>query len=135
MREEVGSHKLSRMQEVGRNGRSRKRPRRGRAEWLEEVRRWRESGESAEAYAKKHDLHAGTLAGWSSKLKTRRRQQAGTAFVPVRVVERPAMAPVKVETSEIEVVLLNGRRVRISGNFESDTVARILAVVEGGDRC
>jgi hypothetical protein len=41
----------------------------------------------------------------------------------------------KTGPGEIEVVLLNGRRVRISGSFEGEVVARLLAIVEGGVAC
>jgi|GEM_PF-6453751 len=41
----------------------------------------------------------------------------------------------KAGPGEIEVVLLNGRRIRISGNFEGGAVARLLAIVEGGVAC
>lgn len=120
------------MQDTAKSGRPKKRARRSRAEWVEEVRRWRESGETAEAYAKKHDLHSGTLAGWACKVKQAVR---APTFVPVRVTERVVSAPQQAGAGSVEVVLLNGRRVRISGDFESETVARILAVVEGGERC
>jgi hypothetical protein len=45
------------------------------------------------------------------------------------------MTSAKAGPGEIEVVLLNGRRVRISGNFEGEAVARLLAIVEGGAAC
>ena len=99
------------------------------------MRRWRESGESAEEYAKKHDLHAGTLAAWASKVGPGGPRPQKSVFVPVRVAERAAIATAKTETGEIEVVLLNGRRVRISGNVPSATLARLLTVVEGCGAC
>jgi hypothetical protein len=55
-------------------------------------------------------------------------------FVPLRVTHASATSA-KAGPSEIEVVLLNGRRVRISGNFDGEAVARLLSIVEGGTRC
>jgi len=128
------------MQETAKSGRSRKRPRRSRAEWVEEVRRWRESGQSASEYAAEHGLHAGTLGGWASKVRGVEAAKSGgrrgreSLFVPLRVAHvSPTSA--KAGSGEIEVVLLNGRRVRVSGNFDDEAVARLLSIVEGGARC
>ena len=128
------------MQETAKNGRSRKRPRRSRAEWLEEVRRWRETGQSAAEYAAEHGLHSGTLGGWASKVRDVVAARPGgsrprkSVFVPLRVAQTPPISS-KAGPDEIEVVLLNGRRVRISGSFESEAVARLLAIVESGAAC
>lgn len=128
------------MQETSKSSRSRKRPRRSRAEWLEEVRRWRESGQSAAEYAAEHGLHSGTLGGWASKVRGVVAARPGggrprkSVFVPLRVAQAPTMSA-ETEPGEIEVVLLNGRRVRLSGNFEGGAVARLLAILEGGAAC
>lgn len=132
--------RLSRMQETAKSSRSRKRPRRSRAEWLEEVRRWRESGQSAAEYAAEHGLHSGTLGGWASKVRDVVATRPGggrpgkSVFVPLRVAQAPTVSA-KTGPGEIEVVLLNGRRVRLSGSFEGEVVARLLAIVEGGAAC
>jgi hypothetical protein len=112
-----------------------KRPRRSRAAWLEDVRRWRESGQSAAEYARERDLHAGTLMVWGSKLRSEvaaassgRRPRAG--FLPVRVAE-----PTRAATAaggQLEVVLRNGRRVVVSGDFGAQRLARLLEIAEGG---
>jgi hypothetical protein len=52
------------------------------------------------------------------------------AFLAVRVKESPAR-PV---AGHFEVVLANGRCVRICGEFDVDSVNRMLAAVEGGAR-
>ncbi len=128
------------MQETAKSGRLRKRSRRSRAEWLEEVRRWRESGQSAAEYATEHGLHSGTLCGWASKVRDvvaarsdGSARQGKSLFVPLRVGPAPTTGTAR--PGELEVVLLNGRRVRITGNFEGETVARLLAIVEGGAAC
>jgi hypothetical protein len=128
------------MQETAKSSRSRKRARRSRAEWLEEVRRWRESGQSAAEYSAERGLHSGTLGGWASKVRDVVAARPGgnrprkSVFVPLRVAQAPTTSA-KAGLGEIEVVLLNGRRVRFSGNFEGEVVARLLAIVEGGAAC
>lgn len=115
---------------------TKKRPSRSRSEWLSEVKRWRQSGQSAQEYAQAHDLDAGTLAWWASRLNkesgTRRvrRNKAEPAFLALQVHPRPARG---VEGT-FEVLLVNGRCVRVSGDFDVERVSRLLAAAEGGSR-
>jgi len=113
-----------------------KRPRRSRSEWLSDVQQWRQSGQSAAEYAQAHDLDAGTLAAWASRLKEEvggrraRRSKPEAAFLAVQV--RQCRAPAVEGT--FEVVLANGRCVRVSGEFDAERVSRLLAAAEGGSR-
>lgn len=97
--------------------------------------RWRESGQSAAEYARERDLHAGTLMVWGSKLRgevvaAASRRHSRTGFLPVRVAE-----PMRAATTaggQLEVVLRNGRRVLVSGEFGAERLARLLEIAEGG---
>lgn len=139
MRGEMGGAMLAVMQEFAKGGRSAKRRRRDKAEWIEEVGRLRRSGLSTVEYARKHDLHPGTLGVWASRLRgavvsaPRRRIGEGASFVPVRVIGSQPLAAGA--TGEVEFVLLNGRRVRVIGQAPLDFVARILEIAEQGGRC
>ncbi|MGD0676313.1 MAG: hypothetical protein ABSC94_12915, partial [Polyangiaceae bacterium] len=55
-------------------------------------------------------------------------------FLPVRVAPSPS-ARATSERGEIEVILVNGRRVRISGEFDAEVVAKLLEIAERGRRC
>jgi hypothetical protein len=131
---------LAGMKEHFSGSRPGKRPRRSKAAWVEEVVRWRQSEQSASEYAREHGLHAGTLTVWGSKLRgeqtPKRRAARGQAagFLPVRVVEaaQPSLA---VERGRFEVVLRNGRRVVVSGEFGSEALTRLLDIAEGSARC
>ena len=122
-----------------------KRPARSRAAWLEEVKKWRKSGQRAEAYARSHGLHPGTLAFWASRLRhdldpktTQKLVGAQPAFVPVHVASQTKRRKATDQPSiegEFEVVLTNGRRVRLAGSFAATSLARLLAAVEGGAAC
>ncbi len=128
------------MQDRFKGSRLGKRPRRPKAVWVEEVQRWRQSGQSTVEYAQQHGLHAGTLAGWWSKLQGKKGPRGrasgspSSGFLPVRVVDerRPA---VTVERGGFEVVLLNGRRIVVNGEFGSEALARLLQIAEGGAAC
>ena len=128
---------LSVMQQTTRENGAGKRRSRPRSEWVEEVGRWRRSGQRAAEYAALHGLHPGTLAVWGNKLG-RATTTAGRApesrFLAVRVADRPRETRAA-ERGEIEVVLANGRCVRVRGDVPSEVVARVLDVAERGGRC
>jgi len=124
------------------------RPFRKREEWEAEVLKWRESGQALKEYAKVHDLHPRTLAWWVAFLKkgvssrsATTTKAKGTRFVPVRVVDRdsPKHPTSKITTTvnfdAFEVVLVNGRRVRVPGGYQSEALMRLLNVVEGHASC
>ena len=84
---------------------------------------------------------------WASRLKngvdskSLRKSSSGTAasaFLPVRVSNKSTPSKVDTEMSVVggfEVVLTNGRRVRVAGHFRPEALAQLLAVVEGGAAC
>jgi hypothetical protein len=132
------------MLKTGQNDRSR-RPRRSQAAWLEEVRNWKRSGLTATAYAEQRGLHAGTLVGWASKVReqlevapqreARGSRRGGLQFVPVRVAEDARSSDAAVGHEKVEILLRNGRRVRVGAHFDGDALSRVLQIVECGARC
>jgi len=127
------------MQDAAKNGRLKKRARRSRAEWVEEVRRWRGSGQKASEYARERGIHAGTLAGWASKVRDSAvaprasSGQRSSMFVPVHVARAAETVDGRAGANrgQVEVVLRNGRSVRVSGTFDGEAVARLLMIAEG----
>ena len=130
---------LAVMQQTWKENRAVKRPRRSKSEWVEEVGLWRRSGQSAVEYASEHGLHPGTLAVWGSRIghveapKTGASRSGKVRFLPVRVAEGPCAEAAP--RGEVEVLLLNGRCVRIRGEFQNEAVARLLDLAERGGRC
>jgi hypothetical protein len=130
---------------TGKRHRGSRRARRAAAEWVEEVNAWRSSGQSAAVYAQARGLHPATLAVWASRVRkqatgeqTRKAKTDPPMFLPVRVVSRESRGESMSTGSvkgEFEVLLTNGRRVRIAGSFEPQSLARLPAAVEGGGAC
>ena len=97
----------------------------------------------AAEYAQQHGLHAGTLAAWGSKLRAevssggrgRAGRMSGSGFLPVRVVGEGSGPGGRQEGGELEVILRNGRRVVVRGDFGSDMLKRLLELAEGGAAC
>jgi hypothetical protein len=114
--------------------------RRSRSEWEREVAQWRSSGRSAADYARERGVKAGTLLWWSAQLKRKRTPVRGVeatpvAFLPLHVRETHPERSVMATGSTIEVILGNGRRVRVVGQVDVEQLERVLAAAEGGDRC
>lgn len=136
MRSARCSRKLARMQNM--TTKRAYRVRRSRAEWTAEVIQWRKSGLGSAQYAKQRDLNRGTLLWWSRQVGVAsdkrgaapRAAPAAVTFVPLRVREEQ-LASVSAGQGSIEVILCNGRRVRIAGAVDGGTLARVLDAAEG----
>jgi len=94
------------------------------------IRASKKSGMPLSSFAQEHGLHRARLWRWSSRLRKRPDQAA--IFHPVRIVEP---RPPNHSPAAIEVVLLDGRRVRLAEGFAAADLARVLAVLEGVVSC
>lgn len=94
--------------------------------WRRVVRRQARSGLSVRAWCRKHNLQQSAFYWWRRELARRDVGQPATAFVPVRLTgDGPAKSdPV------IEILLTNGRRVRLWGSAQRSMLAEVLAVLE-----
>jgi hypothetical protein len=93
-----------------------------RTEWAERVRRWRASGQSAREYCAGRGLQPRTLLWWSSKVG--HEKPSTTAFIEVVPVAAPAAEGC------IEVVVREGLRVRVSGQFDPAVLRSVVAALE-----
>lgn len=135
------------MQEIATGDRVEKRARRKRADWILEIQRWRASGQSAEEYAGAQGLHPRTLVWWARQLEgggakqgsraKRGRGKPSSRFLPARLADSRATTAVEAvpERHDVEVVLRNGRRVRVSRDFQLEALACLLDAVEKVSSC
>lgn len=89
--------------------------------WAKRVAAWRESGQSADAFAAGRGFAGNTLRWWASALRRR-----DARLVRVVVAETPA-APEREEAIEIE---LHGARVRVRAGVDRATLATVIAVLD-----
>src|SRR5262245_18705968 len=89
--------------------------------WVEQ---WRGSGMSVRAFCDRHGLATASFYNWRRVLARRAAEEP--AFVPVQVVADA----VPTRTSALEVVLADGRAVRVAPGFDAATLRRLLAVLE-----
>lgn len=105
-----------------------------RAQWAEQVRRWRQSGLTAREFAGRRGIKVGTLSHWAWRLK--RATAADPDGGPVKRAVRPRARFVEVvagtiEDRRFEVELGDGRRLRIPTQFEATELERVLTVLSG----
>jgi transposase len=100
--------------------------------WRDHVRRWPASGLSIRDYCARHRLSEPSFYGWRRTLAQRgldaeaKAVESAVTFVPVQVQpDLPVTPPV------LELVLTDGRLLRIPPGFDPDQVRELLAVLEG----
>jgi hypothetical protein len=91
--------------------------------WRRWIGEWQTSGLSVRVFCDRHGLAIPSFYAWRRTLARRATEQA--AFVPVQVVADAAPA------SALEVVLADGRTVRVAPGFDAATLRQLLAVLEG----
>ena len=127
--------------------------RRQAADWAALIDQWRQSGLSLPAFCRLHGLSRGTMQNWVYKPSLKRaveeaRRRAhpvaaepghangpppsepSPAFLPVHLAEVTSASPPPTRTG-VEVVLGSGRRVVLEAGFDSETLRRVVAVLEG----
>jgi len=117
--------------------------RRTRAEWTVDVVKWRQSGLSSEVYAAERGLNRSSLLAWSAKLgphiaepELLPSEVKPVRFVPLRVREQePSETRLPSSAGSVEILLSNGRSVRVTGAVKAAELSQVIAVVEGTARC
>lgn len=122
--------------------------------WQEVVRRWKESGQSVREYCRVQGLRESAFYFWRRALARRGQDlgaaeaaqakaserdptpqsgegrglphRNGPAFLPVQVVEAVQVEAVR----GVEIVLPQGRTVRVAAGFDRQTLSDVLAVLE-----
>ena len=111
-----------------------------REEWATRVAKWRESGLSAPAFAAQIGVKAKTLTWWRANLvrlaasgppkralaRPRDARNGSSPPKPLEFVEMTAA----IESEPLEVVLSTSVRIRVRRDFDSQTLARLLDILE-----
>ena len=94
-------------------------------QWRRWIGEWQPSGLSVRAFCQRRGLTVASFYAWRRVLRQRAAEKA--AFVPVQVMADAVPA----QTSALEVVLADGRAVRVAPGFDAATLRQLLAVLEG----
>ena len=106
---------------------SKARDERKERQWWQRIREWRASGLSVRAFCARRGLAEPSFYAWRRVLQQRATE--GPAFVPVQVLADAAPA------SALEVILSNGRTVRVAAGFDAATLRQLVTVLEEGRPC
>lgn len=114
-----------------------------RAEWRRRLEEWVSSGETQAAYCRRHSLDQNTFSGWKRRLKLsasvdsdarigEERLDALPAFIPLRWSGAGSVAVQVAPMALAEVVLGNGRVLRIPAGYDVEAAARLASALEAG---
>ena len=95
------------------------------------VNAWRRSGQRLIAFARAHEVHPRRLARWARRLESASEERV--SFHPVRLVH--ALPPGVGGDDRIEIVLGDGRSIRIPRGCAPEDLRRVLDVLGMGAPC
>jgi transposase-like protein len=98
--------------------------------WRGHMARWQRSGLSVPAYCARHDLTPANFYAWRRTLAQRDRQRPAPAPTPVTLVPISLPTPSAADDALIEVVLRNGRRLRLAPTVALSVVRNLVALLE-----
>jgi transposase-like protein len=106
----------------------------GRQRWGVEdgravVESWRQSGEALAEFARRHGLKPQRLSRWARRIEA---ADEAVRFHPVRLVPREEEEEERQRVEPIEIVLGDGRLVRVPAGFAAGDLARVLSVLAVG---
>jgi transposase-like protein len=105
---------------------SQRRDRTKEAFWRGRLTQQADSGLSVRAWCRKHEVKEAGFYWWRRELARRDARDAPRTFVPVQVTQDGPPDP----GSPIEIVLADGRRVRLTGSVNGRMLADVLDVLE-----
>ena len=97
-------------------------------QWRRWIAQWQTSGLNVAAFCARHGLAAPSFYAWRRTVQ--RRDSPPAPFVSVRLVPDEAPAP-----AALEVVLPDGRLVRVPPGFDAATLRQLLAVLREEPSC
>jgi len=106
------------------------------AAWRRRLDRHAASGQSIRAWCRRHGVKEAGFHWWRRELARRDGEQApsvrrdaeaqASSFVPVHVTDDPA----RDGDPQIEIVLTDGRRIRVTGTVDREMLTQVLDVLE-----
>ena len=96
------------------------------AAWRRRVARHAESGQSVRAWCRRHRVQETAFHWWRRELARRDAEAQAPSFVPVHLTDALARG----DDPQIEIVLTDGRRVRVTGMVNREMLTEVLDVLE-----
>jgi len=96
------------------------------AAWRRRLARHADSGQTVRAWCRRHGVTEAAFHWWRREVARRDAQAQPTSFVPVHVTDDPT----RDGDPTIEIVLADGRRVRVTGTVNRHMLTEVLDVLE-----
>ena len=97
--------------------------------WRRVIRQWDRGELSVRAFCRTHGLSEPSFYAWRRILAQRDAKTPAAPFVPVQVVAEPRSAEAP-HSAALELILEDGRRLRIEPGFDGPTLRRVLALLQ-----
>jgi hypothetical protein len=103
-----------------------------REEWQKRLERWKDSGLSAEQFSAELGINPGTLKYWKYLLgkEARRSSERTPSTISSTVPQLIELRSTPSDSAYFEVLLRNERRLRIPTKFDSDSLTRLLEILD-----
>ncbi len=100
--------------------------------WRRRIKEWANSGLTQAEFCRQRKLSLPSFSWWKWELTRRERLSAQPKFLPVRVVDtvEQGKAPSEDQDGIFEVILQQGYRIRVPGQFDPEALLRLLNVLE-----
>ena len=115
--------------------RGRERDRRKERYWRRVLRQWLRSGQGVRAYCWEHGLSEACFFAWRRTIEERDQGAERPRPGPRPGLPRFVSVTVTASASPLEVVLADGRVVRVPAGFDAATLRQLLAVLEEAPPC
>lgn len=107
-----------------------KRKKSGQEHWCRVLKEWSTSGLSQRGFCENRGISLSSFCYWRRRLRAEAEEAPMSPFIPVEI-RPPARS---LHPSPYEVRLENGIRIRVPSDFESDSLLRLIELLQG-DRC
>lgn len=98
--------------------------------WRGVLEKWSACGLSQRRFCEERGISLSTFCYWRRRLRERSESGATSTFIPVEI-KRPRRG---IGFSYYEIRLESGARIRVPFDFESDSLLRLIGLLDGG-RC
>jgi hypothetical protein len=90
------------------------------------------SGKSLIRFSKEHGIDPMRVYRWKRRLRATSAVSTKPCFVPVKICSSPKSTEA---SGGLELVLANGRVIRIQGDFDAEVLRRVVSALEEGSPC
>ena len=93
--------------------------------WVQRFRDWEESGLKRAEYCRQNNFPVSTFDYWRHRIRKESEKANGSSLVKLPMVIQPS------QSSSLSIEYPSGHKIHIPGNYNSDTLRRLVADLSG----